>query len=78
MDDAYRLRAALAALEAVPPRRLRALADWLDVRDRRDLAARMGVTEAEVPDYMVRAKGTVQRDLRRMAGLSETALEEVA
>ena len=54
--------------------RLRLVADLFDTQDRAKLAQHMGVSVAEVPDYMVRSNGEVQRDLRADADAVE-ALE---
>ena len=52
--------------------KLRTLADWFDKYDRRVLAKQLGVTDAEVPDYMLGQFNDVQTDLRRIADQLDT------
>lgn len=56
--------------------RLRLLADYWDVKDRRALAAQLGCTDAEVPDEILAANSEIQIDLRRM-GRRLDALDQI-
>ena len=73
--DIPRLLATRAELvKALPdPDKLERLARYFDIADRLTLAASMGVTPAEVPDYLISAM-EVQRDLRAWASAARDLL----